>query len=300
MPISNPTAQPVENRIPNLCSVLRWQWPSRLLLGLLILGSLAVTAQGEQPSYTWEQIRDKFETGNVTLLAGKLNIDELKAQEITAHLRPNPDFTLSADGTQIAPSKNVWQPFAGTFVSPGVSYLFERRNKRGLRFEVAREGTAIGIAQQSDSERNLLFDLRSAFVGVLQAKAVLRLAQDNLAYYDKLLKVSRDRFDAGDIARIDLDRLELQRLQYESDEQTALVNLRTTKINLLALLNDRRPVDSYDVEGTYDFREDLLSLDDYRKEALDARPDLHAAVLSVQQAETNYKLAEAHGSTAPT
>jgi len=250
--------------------------------------------------WTWDQVKENFELNNTTLMAGKLNIDELKAQEITAHLRPNPDFTLSADGTQIAPSHGVWQPFAGTFVSPGVSYLFERRNKRNLRYEAAKQGTAIGAAQTSDSERNLIFNLRSAFVGVLQAKAVLRLAQDNLAYYDKLLKVSRDRFDAGDIARIDLDRLELQRLQYESDVQTALVNLRTTKINLLALLDDRRPVDSYDVDGVFDFREDLLGLEDYRKEALDARPDLKAAVLSVQQAETNYKLAEADGSTDPT
>ena len=225
--------------------------------------------------WTWDQVKDRFELNNTTLQANRLNIDELKAQEITAHLRPNPDFTLSADGTQISPSNGVWKPFAGTFISPGVSYLFERRNKRGLRFESAKEGTAIGIAQQSDSERNLLFNLRSAFVGVLQAKAVLRLALDNLDYYDKVLKISRDRFGAGDIARIDLDRLELQRLQYESDLQTALVNLRTTKINLLAL-------------------------DDYRKDALDARPDLRAAVLSVKQAETNYQLAEANGSTDPT
>ena len=300
MPISNPTAHPVENRTPNLGPVLRRRWPSRFLLGLLISGFLAVTAQGQQHSYTWEQIRDKFEAANSTLLAGKLNIDELKAQEITAHLRPNPDFTLSADGTQIAPSKNVWQPFADTFVSPGVSYLFERRNKRGLRFEVAKEGSAIGIAQQSDSERNLLFNLRSAFVGILRAKAVLRLAQDNLDYYDKILKISQDRFQTGDIAKIDFDRLQLQRLQYESDLQTALVNLRTTKITLLALLDDRSPVDSFDVDGPFDFREDLLALDEYRRDALDARPDLRAAVLSVQQAETNYKLAEANGSTDPT
>jgi len=181
-----------------------------------------------------------------------------------------------------------------------VSYLFERRNKRGLRFEAAKQGTAIGVAQQSDSERNLIFNLRSAFVGILQAKAVLRLAQDNLDYYDKLLKISRDRFQAGDMAHIDLDRLELQRLQYESDLQTALVNLRTTKINLLALLDDRRPVDSFDLEGPFDFSENILSVDDYRKDALTARPDLRASVLSVQQAETNYKLAEADGSTDPT
>src|SRR6266851_3691178 len=118
MPIPNPTPHPVENPARNPCSVLRRRWQSRPFWGLLISGLLTVRAQGQQHSYTWQQIRDKFEAANPTLLAGKLNIDELRAQEITAHLRPNPDFTLSADGTQIAPSKNVWQPFAGTLVSP--------------------------------------------------------------------------------------------------------------------------------------------------------------------------------------
>ena len=282
---------------------------SRLLIAVaIVLGSVVLWCQtSPQPDvsptqqvWTWDQVKEQFQLNNTTLLASKLNIDELKAQEITAHLRPNPDFTLTADGTQISPSHRVWQPFAGTFVSPGVSYLFERRNKRGLRYEAAKQGTAIGAAQSSDTERALLFNLRTAFVGILQAKAVLRLAHDNLEYYDKILKVSRDRFQAGDIARIDLDRLELQRLQYESDLQNAEVNLRTTKINLLALLDDRRPVESFDVEGAFDFRDDLLPLDDYRKEALDARPDLRAALLTVKQAETNYKLAEADGSTDPT
>ena len=250
--------------------------------------------------WTWDQVKNRFEVSNTALQAARLSIDELKAQEITANLRPNPDFTLSADGTQITPTNGVWRPFAGTFVSPGVSYLFERRHKRGWRLEVAKQGTAVGIAQLSDSERTLLFNLRTAFVGILQAKAVLRLAQENLDRYDKILKVSSDRFQAGDIARIDLDRLELQRLQYESDLQTALVNLRTTKINMLALLDDRRPVDSFDVEGRYDFTEQLSALDEYRKQALDARPDLRAAVLSVKQAEASYQLAEADGSTDPT
>jgi len=271
-------------------------------LSALMLGapSPCQTAPPTVETWTWDQAKDKFRLQNTTLLASKLNIDELKAQEITAHLRPNPDFTLTADGTQITPSHGVWQPFAGTFVSPGVSYLFERRNKRGLRYQAAKEGTAIGAAQSEDTERALLFNLRSAFVGVLQAKAILRLAKDNLDYYDKILKVSRDRFQAGDISRIDLDRLELQRLEYESDLQTAEVNLRTTKINLLALLDDHRPVDSFDVDGIFDFREDILALDDYRKQAIDARPDLRSAALSVKQAETNYQLADANGSIDPT
>ena len=274
-------------------------------LALSAVSLLAQTTPQAAPKtqpqeWTWDTVKEHFELSNTTLMASRLNIDELKAQEITAHLRPNPSFTLSADGTQIAPSHGVWQPFAGTFVSPAVSQLFERRNKRNLRFQAAKEGTAVGLAQNADSERTLLFNLRTAFVGVLQAKAVLQLAHDNLDYYDKLLKISRDRYDAGDIAQIDLDRLELQRLQYESDLQTALVNLRTNKINLLALLDDRRPVDSFDLQGAFDFSEDLLALDEYRKDALDTRPDLRAAVLSVKQADTNYQLAVADGSTDPT
>ncbi len=281
----------------NLCIAI----VATALGGFISVGSsYAQTASSPIEIWNWDQVKDRFHLSNTTLMASKLNIDELKAQEITAHLRPNPDVTLTADGTQITPSHGVWQPFAGTFISPGVSYLFERRNKRNLRFQAAKEGTAIGIAQASDTERTLLFNLRSAFVGVLQAKAVVKVSEDNLTYYDRILKISRDRYQAGDIAQIDLDRLELQRLQYESDLQSALVNLRTTKINLLALLDDRRPVDSFDVEGPFDFKEDLLTLDDYRKDALDNRPDLRAAVLTVKQAQTNYELAEANGSIDPT
>lgn len=282
----------------------------KLLRRCLILlaachGSAAAQLPAQVPPsapqiWSWDTVKNKFELNNTTLLAGKLNIDELKAEEITADLRPNPQFTLTADGTQIVPYHGVWEPFAGTFVSPAVSQLFERRHKRGLRYEVAKEGTAIGVAQQSDLERTLIFNLRTAFVGVLQAKAVLRLAQTNLEYYDHILQISRDRYQAGDIAQIDFERLDLQRLQYESDLQNALVNLRTTKINLLALLNEHDPVESFDVDGPFDFRDQLLSDDDYRKDALDARPDLRAAVLSVQQAKTSYELAEANGSTDPT
>src|SRR5215469_17070134 len=92
---------------------------------------------------SWQDLRDRFEAANPTLLADKLSVDESRAQEITAYLRPNPTFNLTADGTQIAPHNGVWRPFAGTFESPGVSYLHERRHKRELRLESAKKGTTI-------------------------------------------------------------------------------------------------------------------------------------------------------------
>jgi cobalt-zinc-cadmium efflux system outer membrane protein len=255
---------------------------------------------GAQQALTWEQVRDRFEAGNPTLLADKLSIDESRAQEITAFLRPNPTFTLLADGTQIAPEKGVWRPFAGTFESPSLSYLHERQHKRELRLESAKKGTMIAEFSHADLDRTLLFTLRGAFVSTLQAKAVLQLANDNLAYYDNVLDISRNRYNAGDIAQIDLDRLELQRVQYESDLQAAEENLETAKIQLLTLLNDRTPLGQFDVAGPYDFSDQLMPRDEFRKIALDTRPDLKAAVEAVDKAQTDHKLAVANGSTDPT
>jgi outer membrane protein, heavy metal efflux system len=255
---------------------------------------------GAQQALTWQQVRSRFESTNPTLLADQLNVDESRAEEITANLRPNPTFDLTVDGTQIAPHDGVWQPFAGTFESPGISYLHERRHKRELRLQSAKHATTVAEFSHADLDRTMLFTLRSAFVATLQAKAVLHLAQDNLAYYDRVLKISRDRYDAGDIAQIDLERLELQRVQYESDLQTADVNLRTAKIQLLTLLNDRTPIEQFDVAGEYDFQDQLLPPEELRKIAIDARPDLKAAIESIDEAESNYKLAVANGSTDPT
>jgi cobalt-zinc-cadmium efflux system outer membrane protein len=271
----------------------------RLCFGLVLT---AVLAGGSfaQKALTWQEVRQKFEASNPTLRAGQIGIDESRATEITAYLRPNPGFTLLTDGTQISRYHEVWQPTAGTTFSTSLSYLHERRHKRELRLESAQKATGIAISGQANLERTLLFTLRMAFIQTLQEKAVLDLAKENLSYYDHLLDVNRERFKAGAIAQVDLDRLELQRVQYESDLQTAEVNLRTAKIQLLALLNDRRPVEQFEVTGPYDFTTQIASLQEVRQTALDTRPDLKAAVEAIEKSQTDHKLAIANGSTDPT
>jgi cobalt-zinc-cadmium efflux system outer membrane protein len=258
-----------------------------------------------QQSLTWEQVKAKFEASNPALRADALGVDEMKAAEITAFLRPNPQVGLSGDGLQIAPHTvpglgTHWLPLTGTQLVPSINYLHERERKRELRLESAKQGTQISASEHEDLKRNLLFDLRSQFVETLEARAVLDLAKADLAYYDKIIEISRNRFKAGDIAQIDLDRIELLRVQYEVEIQTAIVNLRTAKIQLLQLLNDRTPVEQFDVTGVFDFADELKPLDEFRQIALDERPDLRAALESIQQAQTNHKLAIANGSTDPT
>jgi len=272
---------------------------TRVFPAILLLLGCASSAVAQQ-AFTWDQVRQRFEQNNPTLLAGKLNIEESKAQEITAYLRPNPSLALLADQIDPFPGGPAHGAFAFLLGSATFNYLHERAHKRELRLESAKEATGIAESGQLDLERGLVFVLRGAFVGTLQAKAVLRVAKDNLDYWDHVLQISRDRFRAGDLAQVDLDRLELQRVQFEADLQTAEVNLRTAKIQLLMLLNDRMPIEKFDVTGPFDFSEGLQPPEEFRKMAMENRPDLKAAIQAVDKAKTDHKLAVANGSTDPT
>jgi outer membrane protein, heavy metal efflux system len=269
--------------------------------GLALLLTAAFAQSGfAQKALTWQEIRDKFEAANPSLRAGQIGIDESRASETTAYLRPNPNLALLADQIDPFPGGPDHGAFAFLLPSATLTYLHERQHKRELRLESAQDATKIAVSGQADLERMLLFNLRTAFVQTLQEKAILDLAKENLSYYDHVLEVNRERYKAGAIAQVDLDRLELQRVQYESDLQTAEVNLRTAKIQLLALLNDRTPVEQFEVTGPFDFTAQIAPLDDVRQSAIDTRPDLKEALQSIDKAKTDHRLAVADGSTDPT
>lgn len=275
---------------------LPWRLSARI-----VLAGWFVASGWAQTALTWQQVKDRFEAANPTLRAAQINIQESRAGEITAYLRPNPDFGFASDGTQITPYLGVWRPFTGTQFTTSFSYLHERQHKRELRLENAKKSTEIASSTYLDQERGLIFNLQNAFVQLLQAKAVLENARENLAYWDRELVVNRNRFKAGDLALVDLNRLELQRVQFESDFETAVVNVRTSKIQLLTLLNDNRtPIEGFDVAGPFDFIDQLMPLEQFRTSALETRPDLKAATQSVELAQAAHKLAIANGSTDPT
>ena len=169
------------------------------LIGRALAGFLLIVAVGSaQTALTWEQVRERFRANNPNLTAGRVGVEQSKAQEITAYLRPNPDVTATLD--QLDPfSINPYRPLGNTLPLVSGSYLHEREHKRELRRDSAQGATAIASSTLEDQERTLLFTLRSAFVAILHAKEILKVAQDNLAYYDRVLEVNRTRRQAGDI-----------------------------------------------------------------------------------------------------
>jgi cobalt-zinc-cadmium efflux system outer membrane protein len=253
-----------------------------------------------QQALTWDQVKDKFEAANPVLKADAANVEEMKAEEITAFLRPNPQVGLLTGWHADRAAQRSLDSLQGHVRTAQHQLPARARTQAGVALAERQRRHADSQSQHVDLERNLIFGLRSAFVQTLQAKAVLQLAKADLEYWDKIIEISRARFNAGDLAKIDLARIELQRVQYESELETAIVNLRTQKIALLLLLDDRTPVDQFDVTGTFDLGPDLQPLGDYHQVALDNRPDLRAAIQTIEQSQTNHKLAWANGSTDPT
>src|SRR3954451_409470 len=236
----------------------------RVYIGLLFAVGCAAQVAAPSRAITWRETLERFRTNNPTLLAGKVTIGESKAQEITAYLRPNPITTLGWD--QITPYRVNGQlrPIWLTYSYGNTTYLHEREHKRELRLASAQRATAIATSGQSDLERNLTFGLRDAFVRLLQSKAVEGVARQNLEYYDKMLAVYRDRLSSGAISRVDFQRVELQRVQFESDVLSSQVDVRTAKIDILTFLRDTTPVDQFDVNATFDYVDQPHTLEEFR------------------------------------
>jgi len=275
------------------------KFPSAAARDLAIAAVLANTLHGQPTVLNWDQIKTRFLTQNPSVLAGRLSIEEARANEITAGLRPNPQFNLSQDGFQLTPSSDTWRPLTGVVITPGVSVLLERQNKRERRVDSARLATSGAGSDQQDFQRTLLFAVRTTFLNTLQAKALVGLTQANLQTYDLAIEANRSRFQAGDISELDFQRVEVQRVQFESDLANARVNLRTAKIQLLALLNDRTPVDDFDVAADFEYKEPTILLPELRQMAVGNRPDLRSAETAIGKARADNRLAVANGTADP-
>ena len=246
-------------------------------------------------AYTLAQVLDAARAKNPTLLAAERNLRAVKAQEIQAGLRANPYFTLAAsDITEPATENN---PYSYAFQ---VSRLFERGNKREWRLDDARATTAETEAQLEDTTRQTILTVKTAFTQMLEAKASLQLTSATLHDFQHEVDIASDRYKAGDLAKIDFERLDLQLASFESDESNDIVNLRQASDKLQTLMGVENPSPDFDITG--DIVPPVLTQTQaaLTQLALDKRPDYAAARFAVAAADANRKLAYANGTTDPT
>ena len=248
-----------------------------------------------QPPITMQQAVDMAMAKNPTLLAARQNLESVRALEEQAAVRQNP--YLAVTGADLNEPEFFNNPYNANV---GVGRLFERGQKRRWRIDSAKATTVETLDDLHLTEQQTILSVRQAFTNFLIAKAAKSLADDNLADYKRELSIAHDRYTAGDIAKLDYERLDLQLAQFETDEQTATTNAQQASDQLQTLLGIDRPAATFDITGDVVPPVMDRSMGDLEQAALRARTDLQAAQAAVNVAQANLKLAYANGTADPT
>jgi cobalt-zinc-cadmium efflux system outer membrane protein len=276
------------------------KWRPLVMLGATVLVASPGAAQTPQPvavTVTLDQAIALAAQHNHALLAARSTIDQSRADELTAGLRPNP--TLLAD-VQFLPvfspdnfTKNYLDNSAQFDV--GLAYLLERGAKRQHRLQTARDQTAVTTSQVADVERTISFAVASEFIDALLAQSNVDFAEQDLASFQQTVDASQASFDAGALSQGDLLKIKLQLLQFQMDVSSARLARVQALASLRQLLGYESVPENYTVSGDLGHQVVAATESELVALAVQQRPDLLAARQAVTAAESEHSLAQANG-----
>jgi cobalt-zinc-cadmium efflux system outer membrane protein len=265
---------------------------------LLALVACRAFAQGAAPTITIEQAIQEALQNNPGLLAERLGIPVAETALITARLRPNPVVSASADHLDwLGTGFNDVNGAGPTETALRVDLPFERGHKREYRIDTAGYGRKIAEARVADSMRRLRLDVTLACIDVMEAKARLDLANDNLKSLEGVVQLNETRLKGGAIPPIELTRSRVAMLQFRSNVKTAELALTTARIKLQTLLGrapGQAPVDVSD-PLKIPIPPAVPALDQIQARAIVVRPDIQAARLDQARSQAELRLQVAQG-----
>jgi cobalt-zinc-cadmium efflux system outer membrane protein len=160
---------------------------------------------------------------------------------------------------------------------------------------VARAALAAAKMSRQDAQRNLEFQVKSAYVQVVLAQDSLDFAKEAQKSNTTELALFQARYERGAINEGDLARMKTQKLESDQVVDTDVQTLRQARVALAFLLGVRGHVPEYDIDPDvlkYHIPPTLQSSspDTLLRAAFDKRPDLRALGYQRQSAEAQIHL----------
>jgi len=167
----------------------------------------------------------------------------------------------------------------------GLSYLFERGQKRQHRLQAAKDVTAVTRSQVTDNERSLSFNVASLFINVRTRRINSGAGNQDLKTFQETVNISEERYKAGDTGEDDLLKMKLQLLQFQMDASAAQLSRVQALSDLRQLLGYESVGPDYDVTGSFDYQAVKGNLDDFQAKALANRTGLAGVPVGNQRRE---------------
>jgi cobalt-zinc-cadmium efflux system outer membrane protein len=221
---------------------------------------------------------------NRDAIAARLNIRAAELDKIAAELYPNPvmsysvgNLTLGAGNSGNARNGAPAHPgLSQTVQTIGISEIIDVWSKRGARMRAADRGLELKRLEVADALREIVHAVRSAFADVLREQSEKQLSHDMRDRHAETVRLSRARFNAGEISEAECRKIELEGLKYQSDVVDADSQYDLARQKLAALLGLGSSSQLPEPLVPDDSLEDGLSLPALIQTALQNRPDARA------------------------
>ena len=179
----------------------------------LTLGLVASPSMAQEP-LTVRKAVDLALAENPRMRAAERQIEAARARETQAAALPNPNLSLQAEEVPIS------NPGGGTFLV-GISQPLLLGGQRDARVGGARLDRQLAEIDREVLRRDLAAEVRDAYARLLFMKEGVSLARSNREAAESLLQATRARYKAGELAKVEVLREEVERSRAERDVAAA-------------------------------------------------------------------------------
>jgi cobalt-zinc-cadmium efflux system outer membrane protein len=234
----------------------------RRLAGLLFALVLGIgTALSQQPPrLTVQEALELADKQNLDLAAARRQRAVALAGIQIAKQRPNPtaNFTALRD-----------EPHEGLFFDQPI----EIGGQRGRRIAVARQEGALTEVEVAALARQLRRNTREAYYAAAYARAESERLSRLVELAKRLGQIAEERFNAGDVAKLEVIQTDLEVSRAETDLQVARQREKVSLCRLNALLNEPA-AKAWELTGTLEDRTPTAQLSELITRAYQSNPDL--------------------------
>lgn len=221
-----------------------------------------------------------------------LAIDGARAARLIAGAPPNPLLTVQT--FNINPQHgigtgNITEKTVDTTIR--LDQLFERGGKRKLRVENATRLETAAVDDYLDVRRQLKISISQAYYDLLAAQQRLDITRDTYDLYAKTIVAAQKRVRAGDIAKSDLMRLQVDAQRARNDLTQAQTDVQAARQYLALGLGQASAASQINLTDTWPVQG--FSADPLDDSLINQRPDVQAAQARLDASLSARKLAKA-------
>lgn len=201
--------------------------PRPFIIAMLMVPAIGgpICAQQSAQRLTLAQALDLAEKQNLDLLAARAKQAVAQAGVRIAGERPNPTASFGASRDS---------PHEGAFIDQPV----EIGPKRARRIDVAQQEVAATETDIAAIEKQVRHRVRDTYFGLAHTRGTTELQSGALQLAQRLHEIAQQRFEAGDVAQLEVTQAELEVARAQAGLQVAQQEEKVALSDLNALLNE--------------------------------------------------------------